>query len=332
MSRWAVRAVLAVAALALAITVVPDAFAHAELVSTSPADRSVLSVSPPRVTLRFNEPVETVLGSIRVFDADARQVGGGRLSSPARAVVGVELPVQLSDGTYTVVWRVVSDDGHPVDGSFTFSVGEAVAVAPSVTSNAGTPTRILVGFWMVRFLSLLLVLAIVGGTFILAAALRDANARLLRSLLALVALAAGLLVPVSLVGVVFQGAEAGEQGFLRAAHWDVVSSVLGTRFGEAWLSRALRRVAFPAIGLDRSHEKAMHLGKPNFGCRDLFRLPSRSLDRTTFFRCRPFRPNRGRCFSVRCAGQPRRRCSGQIPRLGVHCALRSRSGDPIRRS
>lgn len=40
-----------------------------------------------------------------------------------------ELPDKLAQGTYMVSWRVVSADGHPISGAFTFSIGK-----PSATS------------------------------------------------------------------------------------------------------------------------------------------------------------------------------------------------------
>ena len=57
-------------------------------------------------------------------------------------------PAELADGAYTVNYRVVSDDGHPVTGSFAFTVGDATA-APTTdatstsTSSGEVPARTL---------------------------------------------------------------------------------------------------------------------------------------------------------------------------------------------
>jgi len=103
----------------------PHASAHATLLSTDPTHDSVLAEAPDAVTLTFDEPVEVWETSVSVFDPD-----GERLPVEARAVdaeVVSELPADLQRGTYTVSWRVVSADDHPISGGFAFSIGERTA-------------------------------------------------------------------------------------------------------------------------------------------------------------------------------------------------------------
>ncbi|WP_162605508.1 FixH family protein [Jiangella ureilytica] len=103
------------------------AAAHAQLLSTDPADGTVLGTAPAAVTLTFNEPVRLVEDAVRVLDP-----AGAEVEVTTRAVdtdVVAELSAELPDGTYVVSWRVVSADSHPIDGAFTFSVG-----APSDTT------------------------------------------------------------------------------------------------------------------------------------------------------------------------------------------------------
>jgi copper transport protein len=102
------------------------ASAHASLVSTDPADGEVVAEAPEQVTLTFDEPVAVVDDGVRAYDAAGDPVA---VDAAARdEVVTADLPDGLADGTYVVVWRVISDDGHPVAGSLTFHVG-----APSPT-------------------------------------------------------------------------------------------------------------------------------------------------------------------------------------------------------
>jgi copper transport protein len=105
------------------------ASAHAALRSTDPDDGSVVRQAPRHVTLTFTESVGLLDDSFRVFGPDQRRVhtdeaahADGR-SETAR----VGLPGKLAQGTYTVAWRVVSADSHPVSGAFTFSVGKRSA-------------------------------------------------------------------------------------------------------------------------------------------------------------------------------------------------------------
>jgi copper transport protein len=114
----------------LVVTAAPSAFAHATLEGTDPGTGANLERSPRAITLRFSEPVEVSLGSIRLFDARARRVDTGAPAHPGGSGRQVRAPVDaLDDGGYVVTWRVLSADAHPVQGAFTFTVGDAAASA-----------------------------------------------------------------------------------------------------------------------------------------------------------------------------------------------------------
>lgn len=125
------------AALLCALSVgASSASAHAALTSTDPADGSVVKTAPREVTLNFSEGVLLSGDSVRVLDPKGKRVDTGKTahvggkSSTAAAGLHSGLP----DGTYTVAWKAVSEDSHPVSGAFTFSIG-----APSKTT-AKVPT------------------------------------------------------------------------------------------------------------------------------------------------------------------------------------------------
>ncbi|MFD8534556.1 copper resistance CopC/CopD family protein [Streptomyces rubrogriseus] len=107
------------------------AAAHAALGSTAPADGAVLQRAPGHVTLTFSESVGLRDDSFRVLDPGGHRVrtGAAGHADGRSDTAGVALPDGLGEGTYTVAWRVVSADSHPVSGAFTFSVGK-----PSQTS------------------------------------------------------------------------------------------------------------------------------------------------------------------------------------------------------
>ncbi|WP_408896291.1 copper resistance protein CopC [Nocardioides sp. R1-1] len=111
------------------------ASAHATLVSTDPAEGSVLPEAPGEVTFTFDEPVQLVPDGLLAFDAEGRRVD---VEPSAKGVdVTGELPGDLDDGTYVVTWRVVSADGHPIAGSLTFHVGApSPKVVPPQTGPA----------------------------------------------------------------------------------------------------------------------------------------------------------------------------------------------------
>ncbi|MET7575165.1 copper resistance protein CopC [Streptomyces sp. NPDC005492] len=112
------------------------ASAHAALETTDPADGSVLKSAPRSVTLTFSESVTLLDDSFRVYDPDNRRVetSSAHHAKDAGDTASVTLPAKLGTGTFTVAWRVVSADSHPVSGAFTFSVGKPSATTTPITT------------------------------------------------------------------------------------------------------------------------------------------------------------------------------------------------------
>ena len=234
-----------VAALAAAALALPaQAAAHAVLTHSTPHRGATVTEAPPVVVFDFNEPVEVSVGALRVFDSDGERVDGGELVRPndsARSV-GVKLGGDLPRGLYTATFRVVSADGHPVSGGFTFGLGTAVAKggsAPDVAelleeSEAGAAVEGTYG--VARGLHYAALLLLVGGV-VFAAFLWPAatGARWPRRLL-VGAAAFGLMT--SLAAIVLQGALGAGVSLGSAFDSDIVDSSLDTRTGQAWAIRA----------------------------------------------------------------------------------------------
>jgi copper transport protein len=117
----------------------PSAVKHATLVSSEPAANSRLATSPTRVRLVYSEPVEGKLAKVRLVPSAGAPVAL-RAGADPRDVHAVIAPVDsLGPGTYKVEWRVVSADGHPVDGTFTFAVGDTTLGTPPAPRGAAPP-------------------------------------------------------------------------------------------------------------------------------------------------------------------------------------------------
>ena len=117
------------------------ASAHAALLETSPAEDEVLDAVPDSAELRFNEPVELIDGAIRLFPSSG-DVQTLEAQTRDHSVI-VDLPRgKLPDGTYSLTYRIVSADGHPVGGAVTFHIGEESdsAPAPTTPDADSTPT------------------------------------------------------------------------------------------------------------------------------------------------------------------------------------------------
>src|SRR5690606_34404029 len=93
---------------------------------------------PTQVVLEFVEPLNPDYTTIVVTDANERPVPASEpIVSGKRGTV--TFPRPLTDGTYTVAYRVVSADGHPVQGSYPFTVATGGGSSP--TTPADQPTQ-----------------------------------------------------------------------------------------------------------------------------------------------------------------------------------------------
>lgn len=125
------------AALLLVLGAPLVASAHATLVESDPADGDRLDTGPGEVTLLFSEPIDVPVAAIRVYDGAGERVDSGDSApGPSAEMVRVTLPGSVSAGTYVVTWGVVSLDGHPIRGAFTFQIGEGETGAdPSLVAS-----------------------------------------------------------------------------------------------------------------------------------------------------------------------------------------------------
>jgi copper transport protein len=151
---------LALIGVMLAALALPaSAWAHAALLHTVPVASKVVPKPPSEVRLTYSEPVEPRFAIVSVTDADGRRVTSGSPSrSPANADTLVVPLQKVPEGWYLVYWRVISVDGHPVRGAFTFAVGPNAGpapqfVIPSISETAAKP-QLVIARWIV-YLSLM---------------------------------------------------------------------------------------------------------------------------------------------------------------------------------
>ncbi|MEW2429373.1 copper resistance CopC family protein [Micromonospora sp. NPDC047644] len=138
----AVRLGAAVLAVLVAVLIpASPAWAHNSLKTATPARDATLPSAPTEVTLEFMQRLDPAFTTIVLTDA-AKQ----KLPTGEPVVTGAKSTVQLTDtlpnGTYTVAYRVVSVDGHPVQGSYPFTVADpSSSAAPivAVSASAATP-------------------------------------------------------------------------------------------------------------------------------------------------------------------------------------------------
>jgi copper transport protein len=153
-----------VGALLIGVFLAGQAFAHAALVASDPADGAVLAKAPTELSLTFDEPVSPLI--LKLVEPDGSEAALGRPRLDGNKVV-LAAPASLGTGSYVLSWRVISEDGHPVGGSVIFSIGMPSAGAAAEAGEAiDWPLRAAI--WFCRVLVYGGLFAGVGGAFFLA--------------------------------------------------------------------------------------------------------------------------------------------------------------------
>lgn len=139
------------ASLLAGMVITREAAGHAAPVAIEPAENAVLAEAPHEVVIRFSERVDPQASTLEVLDAHGQRVDhGGATVDPAdpwRYHVGVH---GLTDGVYTVTWRVMSaDDGHVTHGAHVFAVGTGSVPSPAPPAIAEGPGLHPLARWLV---------------------------------------------------------------------------------------------------------------------------------------------------------------------------------------
>ncbi|MDQ2708600.1 MAG: copper resistance protein CopC [Actinomycetota bacterium] len=102
------------------------AFAHNVLISSDPADGASLDSGPARAVLRFDLPVQPSFSAMTVVGPDGGHYEDGGATADGSTADGSTVSVAVHPlgpvGRYLIGYRVVSDDGHPVSGSVSFTL------------------------------------------------------------------------------------------------------------------------------------------------------------------------------------------------------------------
>ena len=241
----------ALAAVAVTLLAPSSAWAHAALLRTSPVASRIVNTPPAQLTLTYSEAVEPRFAIVSVTDAAGHQHTAGRPHrSPSDPDELVQALGHLDEGWYLVFWRVISVDGHPVRGAFTFAVGPNAGpapqfVIPSISETATTP-RLLTARWIV-FLS---VMAAIGLLLMRLVIARPLLRRLPKTSLRATSIAFFVAAAIALVGTPIYVLVATAQFALRSM-FDLSSLlplVRASAFGRGYLDLELALALFTAAG------------------------------------------------------------------------------------
>ena len=140
--------------LSLAAAWAGGAAGHAGLAASVPADGAALAAPPSSIELRFTEAVTPL--AVRLISASGPPMMLAAPQAPGE-VFNLAVPARLETGLYTVSFRVISADSHPIGGSIVFAVGEhPPPPRAAAEGEAGGPSAWVTFVRAIRDLSLLI--------------------------------------------------------------------------------------------------------------------------------------------------------------------------------
>jgi len=135
------------AGVCVALALPAAASAHATLLRSTPADRAVVPTAPHAVRFFFDDTVRVLSGIRAVRNGGGSVLGGRPRVEGGRTLV---VPLQrIGDGDYTVLWRIVSDDGHTEAGVISFAVGAGrTPPVATLTASSGPTAKDVISRWL----------------------------------------------------------------------------------------------------------------------------------------------------------------------------------------
>jgi len=142
---------LALGAVALVIAIADPASAHDQIVSSTPAPNQTLTALPAQFEIHTDEPLLDIGGTGRGFAFEIQDAAGSYYETGCVSIADDSMLTDArlgAPGAYTVVYQLVSADGHTVSGRIPFTwaptgdapVTKGVAAPPGCHGAAGPAT------------------------------------------------------------------------------------------------------------------------------------------------------------------------------------------------
>lgn len=107
--------------------------AHNVLEKSSPAEGEVILEDIDRISLNFDTKIEKVV-SIKIVDESGAEIAVNDILSTDNQTEGF-ISSALEDGNYTVVWKIIGADAHPIEGEYSFIMNKNKTVDLQTPSN-----------------------------------------------------------------------------------------------------------------------------------------------------------------------------------------------------
>ena len=133
--------VLVLLTLVAGVGLAGPASAHNVLTSSDPTDGSTLQTAPTTVRLTFDQPVQNFEPVVTVIGPDGARYEAGSPQVDSTVVTAAVNPLPAA-GAYTIAYRVVSADGHPVQGEIKFDLADAAAAPAAPVSSVAVTSEV----------------------------------------------------------------------------------------------------------------------------------------------------------------------------------------------
>lgn len=111
-------------------------YAHTGLTSSSPAEGDNITDEINEIVLEFNSKIEPT-STIKVFNEKNEEIAINTLVSDSIITGGFMTP--LDTGTYSVEWKIIGADGHPIQGTYSFIVNKDVEESVAAEESKVAP-------------------------------------------------------------------------------------------------------------------------------------------------------------------------------------------------
>ncbi|MFK4469777.1 copper resistance CopC/CopD family protein [Bacillus sp. RC252] len=114
----------------LIILIPKSASAHAYVVKSNPAENETLKKAPSVVKIEFDEDIQvSSFNTLFVRDTSGKRVDlkDAHIDKKNKKILEAGLKENLKNGLYSIQWKAISADGHPIQGVIPFRIGSAEA-------------------------------------------------------------------------------------------------------------------------------------------------------------------------------------------------------------
>lgn len=214
------------------------ASAHAVLDNSIPTSGATLEETPLQIVLDFDESVESSLGYIKLFSSSGKriQLPAARADTSDASIIRV-VPPTLAQDSYVAIYRVISADGHPVEGAITFRVGTGAvsnfsSLIAAAFKDSETSLAVKVVMALLRLISYIAISVVLAGIFFLLGS--DAPRKWLNRAVMLAGSVLGLS---TVLLYLLHGMNASGGSWAQIANVSVVKDVFATQLGESLFVR-----------------------------------------------------------------------------------------------